>query len=99
MAFFKKSSFGNVHLTDADRKRIADIDNSPAMENRKCKYQMTLKHPGIKAEICISVYGKDTEMIKSNIAEYLKFFRAADKRWELIKTEDMKKKDDEEEMT
>ena len=38
MAFFKKSSFGNAHLTDADRKRIADIDNSPAMENRKCKY-------------------------------------------------------------
>ena len=99
MAFFKKSSFGNAHLTDADRKRIADIDNSPAMENRKCKYQMTLKHPSIKAEICISVYGKDVEMVKDNIAEYLKFFRAADKRWELIKAEDMKKKDDEEEMT
>ena len=38
-------------------------------------------------------------MVKDNIAEYLKFFRDADKRWELIKTEDMKKKDDEEEMT
>ena len=38
-------------------------------------------------------------MVKSNIAEYLKFFRDADKRWELIKTEDVKKKDDEEEMT
>ena len=38
MAFFKKSSFGNAHLTDADRKRIADIDSNPATENRKFKY-------------------------------------------------------------
>ena len=38
MAFFKKSSFGNAHLTDEDRKRIADIDSNPAMENRKCKF-------------------------------------------------------------
>ena len=99
MTFFKKSSFGNAHLTDEDRKRIADIDSNPAMENRKCKFQITLKHSDIKAEICISVYGKDAEMVRSNIAEYLKFFRDADKRWELIKTEVMKKKDDEEEMT
>jgi len=40
--------FGYHYMTDADRERIANIDNNPFMEHRKCKYRLTLSHPDIK---------------------------------------------------
>lgn len=94
MAFFKKSSFGNAHLTDADRKRIAAIDSNLANEHRKCKIGLTLGHPNIKAQIYIIVYGKDEFETKEHIIEYLNFFKEKDKKWKIIKTEDLKKHED-----
>ena len=85
MAYFKTKKTKEPYLTASDRERIARIDSNPHFVNRKLKVQIVLKHPKIKAEICITVYGKDKDMLKEKIAANLADFQASDKKWKLAK--------------
>ena len=84
MAYFKTKKAKEPYLTASDRERIATIDNNPHLVNRKLKVQMVLRHPKIKAEVCIAVYGKDKDMLKEKIAANLADFQASDKEWKLV---------------
>lgn len=90
MAYYKSKKVKEPYLTAADRERIARIDCNPHLVNRKLKVQMVLKHPKIKAEICITVYGKDKDMLKMYIAENLAAFQKSDKKWKLAQVIDIK---------
>ena len=85
MSYFKTKKAKEPYLTASDRERIATIDDNPHLVNRKLKVQMVLKHPKIKAEVCIVVYGKDKDMLKEKIAANLADFQASDKKWKLAK--------------
>lgn len=87
---YKIKKLKEPYLTEADRKRIADLDHNPWLEDRKLKVGITLKHPSIKAEIYIVCYGKNKEMLKQYIAEHLDFFQKHDKQWKLINVEELK---------
>ena len=95
MAYFKPKKTKEPYLTVSDRERIATIDNNPHLVNRKLKVQMVLKHPKIKAEICITVYGKDKDMLKEKIAANLADFQASDKKWKLVEVIELKASSDE----
>ena len=95
MAYFKTKKTKELYLTASDRERIATIDNNPNLVNRKLKVQMVLRHPKIKAEVCIVVYGKDKDMLKEKIAANLADFQASDKKWKLAKVIDLKTFSDE----
>ena len=95
MAYFKPKKTKEPYLTVSDRERIATIADNPHFVNRKLKVQMVLKHPKIKAEICITVYGKDKDMLKEKIAANLADFQASDKKWKLAKVIDLKISSDE----
>ena len=95
MAYFKTKKAKELYLTASDRERIARIDSNPHLVNRKLKVQIVLKHPKIKAEICITVYGKDKDMLKEKIAANLADFQASDKKWKLAKVIDLKVSSDE----
>ena len=95
MAYFKTKKTKELYLTASDRERIATIDNNPHLVNRKLKVQMVLRHPKIKAEVCIVVYGKDKDMLKEKIAANLADFQASDKKWKLAKVIDLKTFSDE----
>lgn len=94
MAYFKKKT-KEPYLTAADRERIARLDNNPHLENRKLKVQMVLKHPKVKADVCITVYGKDKAMLKERLSENLAFFQASDKKWKLAEVIDLKAQSEE----
>ena len=95
MAYFKTKKIKESYLTASDIKRIATIDSNPHLVNRKLKVQMVLKHPKIKAEICITVYGKDKDMLKEKITANLADFQASDKKWKLAEVIDFKASSDE----
>ena len=84
MSYFKTKKVKEPYLTASDRERIARIDSNPHLVNRKLKVQMVLRHPKIKAEVCIAVYGKDKDMLKEKIAANLADFQASDKKWKLV---------------
>ena len=95
MAYFKTKKAKEPYLTASDRERIARIDDNPHLVNRKLKVQMVLKHPKIKAEICITVYGKDKDMLKEKITANLADFQTSDKKWKLAEVIDFKTSSDE----
>ena len=95
MSYFKTKKAKEPYLTASDRERIATIDNNPHLVNRKLKVQMVLKHPKIKAEVCIAVYGKDKDMLKEKITANLADFQTFDKKWKLAKVIDLKASSDE----
>ena len=95
MAYFKTKKVKEPYLTASDRERIARIDSNPYFVNRKLKVQMVLRHPKIKAEVCIVVYGKDKDMLKEKIAANLTDFQASDKKWKLVEVIDFKASSDE----
>ena len=95
MAYFKFKKAKELYLTASDRERIAAIDDNPHLVNRKLKVQMVLKHPKIKAEVCIAVYGKDKDMLKEKIAANLADFQASDKKWKLAEVIAFKASSDE----
>ena len=95
MSYFKTKKAKEPYLTASDRERIATIDNNPHLVNRKLKVQMVLKHPKIKAEVCIAVYGKDKDMLKEKIAANLADFQASDKKWKLAKVINLNTSSDE----
>ena len=95
MAYFKTKKAKEPYLTASDRKRIATIDDNTHLVNRKLKVQMVLRHPKIKAEICITVYGKDKDMLKEKITANLADFQTSDKKWKLAEVIDFKTSSDE----
>ena len=95
MAYLKTKKTKELYLTASDRERIARIEDNTYHVNRKLKVQMVLRHPKIKAEICITVYGKDKDMLKEKIAANLADFQASDKKWKLAKVIDLKVSSDE----
>ena len=95
MAYFKTKKTKAPYLTASDRERIAKIDSNPYFVNRKLKVQMVLKHPKIKAEICITVYSKDKDILKEKIAANLADFQTSDKKWKLVEVIDFKLKAEE----
>ena len=95
MSYFKTKKAKEPYLTASDRERIARIDSNPHLVNRKLKVQMVLKHPKIKAEVCIAVYGKDKDMLKEKITANLADFQTFDKKWKLAKVIDLKASSDE----
>ena len=95
MAYFKTKKTKEPYLTASDRERLATIDDNPHLVNRKLKVQMVLKHPKIKAKICIIVYGKDKDMLKEKITANLADFQASDKKWKLAEVIDLKASSDE----
>ena len=95
MAYFKTKKTKEPYLTASDRERLATIDDNPYLINRKLKVQMVLKHPKIKAKICIIVYGKDKDMLKDKITANLADFQASDKKWKLVEVIDFKLKAEE----
>ena len=95
MAYFKTKKAKEPYLTASDRERIARIDSNPHLVNRKLKVQMVLKHPKIKAEICITVYGKDKDILKEKIAANLADVQASDKKWKPEQVIDLKVSSDE----
>ena len=95
MAYFKTRKTKEPYLTASDRERISRIEDNPHLVNRKLKVQMVLRHPKIKAEICITVYGKDKDMLKEKIAANLADFQTSDKKWKLAKVIDLKASSDE----
>ena len=90
MAYQKTKKIKEPYLTAADKERIAKLDANPHIIDRKLKVQIVLKHPNIKAEVCITVYGKDKEMLKKSITEHLALFQTSDKKWKLIEVIDLK---------
>ena len=82
-------------MTTSDRERITAIDNNSHLVNRKLKVQMVLRHPKIKAEICITVYGKDKDMLKEKITANLADVQAFDKKWKLAKVINLNTSSDE----
>ena len=95
MAYFKTRKTKELYLTASDRERIARIEDNPYFFNRKLKVQMVLRHPKIKAEICITVYGKDKDMLKEKITANLADFQTSDKKWKLAEVIDFKTSSDE----
>ena len=95
MAYFKTRKTKEPYLTASDRERISRIEDNPYFVNRKLKVQMVLRHPKIKAEICITVYGKDKDMLKEKITANLADFQASDKKWKLVEVIDLKTFSDE----
>ena len=95
MAYFKTKKAKEPYMTASDTERIATIDNNPHLVNRKLKVQIVLKHPKIKAEVCIAVYGKDKDMLKEKITANLADFQASDKKWKLAEVIDFKASSDE----
>ena len=95
MSYFKTKKAKEPYLTASDRERIATIDDNPHLVNRKLKVQMVLKHPKIKAEVCIAVYGKDKDILKEKIIANLADFQTFDKKWKLAKVIDLKASSDE----
>ena len=82
-------------MTTSDKERIVRINDNPHLANRKLKVQMVLKHPKIKAEVCIAVYGKDKDMLKEKIATNLADFQTSDKKWKLAEVIALKVSSDE----
>ena len=95
MSYFKTKKAKEPYLTASDRERIARIDSNPHLVNRKLKVQMVLRHPKIKAEVCIAVYGKDKDMLKEKITANLADFQASDKKWKLVEVIELKASSDE----
>ena len=95
MSYFKTKKAKEPYLTASDRERLATIDDNPYLVNRKLKVQMVLKHPKIKAEVCIAVYGKDKDMLKEKITANLADFQASDKKWKIVEVIDFKASSDE----
>ena len=95
MAYFKTRKTKEPYLTASDRERISRIEDNPYFVNRKLKVQMVLRHPKIKAEICITVYGKDKDMLKEKITANLADFQTSDKKWKLAEVIDFKTSSDE----
>ena len=95
MAYLKTKKTKELYLTASDRERIARIEDNTYHVNRKLKVQMVLRHPKIKAEICITVYGKDKNILKEKIAANLADFQTSDKKWKLVEVIDFKLKAEE----
>ena len=95
MAYFNTRKTKEPYLTASDRERISRIEDNPYFVNRKLKVQMVLRHPKIKAEICITVYGKDKDMLKEKITANLADFQTSDKKWKLAEVIDFKTSSDE----
>ena len=95
MSYFKTKKAKEPYLTASDRERIATIADNPHLVNRKLKVQMVSKHPKIKAEVCIAVYGKDKDMLKEKIAANLADFQVTDKKWKLVEVIELKASSDE----
>lgn len=96
MEFKKKKGFTGKYMTQADRERLAKVDHDPRNDWQKCKYLLVLGKKGLKQEICIKVYGKDEDEIKQHIKEHLEFFKSNDKNWTILRTENLKQKEESE---
>ena len=87
---YEKKRVKEPTLTDADRKRIAAIDSNQWTVGRKFKYLITLAHPKIKANLALTIYGKDMDEIKTQILWHQKWFSAQDAKWKIIEAKDLK---------
>jgi len=80
-------------LTEADRKRIAAIDENPLKIHQRYQVGATFSHPDVEAVIYLRLYGKDEQSLKLNIAAHLAEFQKADSKWKCTKSELLKSPD------
>lgn len=91
MAYFKKkkaSAF--VHLTEADRERLARVEHDPRNDWQKLKHKVVLKSKNVTQEVVFYMYGKDEDDLKANISKQLEFFKTANESWEIVEDVDLK---------
>lgn len=91
MAYYKKRKApAFIHLTEADRERLARVEHDPRNDWQKLKHKVVLKSKNVAQEVVFYMYGKDEDDLRDNIAKQLSFFKAADERWEISEDVDMR---------
>lgn len=91
MIYFKRKKAPSYsYMTEADRERLARVEHDPRNDWQKLKHEVVLKNKNVAQEVVFYIYGKDEDDLKANINKQLKFFKAADESWEIVKNIDLK---------
>lgn len=92
MGYFKKKKKAPayIHLTEADRERLAKVEHDPRNDWQKLKHKVVLKSKNVAQDVVFYMYGKNEDDLQANISKQLEFFKAADESWEIAEDVDLK---------